>query len=126
VAGLVEAGLLAAKGGKVRLLRRDELPIAWDPSTDKRLTVWETAQHLIRALERDGENGAAALLPKLGERGEVARDLAYRLYTLCERKGWADEALAYNSLVIAWQGIGQLAIAQMTATEIQQDFRNQV
>jgi len=126
VAGLVEAGLLVAKGGKVRLLRRDELPTNWDPSTDKRLTVWETAQHLIRALERDGENGAAALRAKMGEQGEVARDLAYRLYTLCERKGWADEALAYNSLVIAWQGIGQLAIAQMTATEIQQDFRNQV
>jgi len=126
IAGLVEAGILAAKGGKVRLLRRDELPADWDPSIDKRLTVWETAQHLIRALERDGENGAAALRAKMGEQGEVARDLAYRLYTLCERKGWADEALAYNSLVIAWQGIGQLAIAQMTATEIQQDFRNQV
>ncbi len=126
IAGLVEAGILVAKGGKVRLLRRDELPADWDPSIDKRLIVWETAQHLIRALERDGENGAAVLRAKMGERGEIARDLAYRLYTLCERKGWADEALAYNSLVIAWQGIGQLAIAQMTATEIQQDFRNQV
>jgi len=126
IAGLAEAGLLATRGGKVRLLRRDELSNNWDPSTDRRLTVWEMAQHLIRVLERDGENGAAALLAKMGEQGEVARDLAYRLYTLCERKGWAEEALAYNSLVIAWQGIGQLAIAQMTATEIQQDFRNQV
>jgi len=116
IAGLVDAGLLAAKGGKVRLLRRDELPTDWDPSTDKRLTVWETAQHLIRALERDGENGAASILAKLGERGQVARDLSYRLYTLCERKGWADEALAYNSLVIAWQGIGQLASQQAAAT----------
>jgi len=116
IAGLVEAGLLAAKGGKVRLLRHDELPTDWDPSTDTRLTVWETAQHLIRALERDGEKGAAMLLAKMGERGEVARDLAYRLYTLCERKGWTDEALAYNSLVIAWQGIGQLASQQAAAT----------
>lgn len=116
VAGLVEAGLLVAKGGKVRLLRRDELPTDWNPSTDKRLTVWETAQHLIRALERDGENGAASILAKLGERGQIARDLAYRLYTLCERKGWAEEALAYNSLVIAWQGIGQLASQQAVAT----------
>jgi len=116
ISGLVEAGLLAAKGGKVRLLLRDELTTGWDPATDKRLTVWETAQHLIRALERDGENGAASLLAKLGERGQVARDLAYRLYTLCERKGWADEALAYNSLVIAWQGIGQLASQQAAAT----------
>ncbi len=122
ISGLVEAGLLTAKGGKVRLLRRDELPIDWDPSTDKRLTVWETAQHLIRALERGGENGAAALLAKMGEQGEVARDLAYRLYTLCERKGWAEEALAYNSLVIAWQGIGQLASRQVAETPRQQEM----
>ena len=122
ITGLVEAGLLAAKGGKVRLLRRDELLTDWDPSTDTRLTVWETAQHLIRALEQDGENGAAALLAKMGEQGEVARDLAYRLYTLCERKGWADEALAYNSLVIAWQGIGQLASRQTAETPRQQEM----
>ena len=116
ISRLVETGLLAAKGGKVRLLRRDELPIDWNPSTDKRLTVWEAAQHLIRVLDQNGENGAAGLLAKMGERGEVARDLAYRLYMLCERKGWADEALAYNSLVIAWQGIGQLASQQAAAT----------
>ncbi len=122
ISGLVEAGLIVARGGKVRLLRRDELPTDWDPSTDKRLTVWETAQHLIRALERDGETGAAALLAKMGERGEVARDLAYRLYTLCERKGWADEALAYNSLVIAWQGIGQMASRQAVETPRQQEM----
>lgn len=122
IAGLVEAGLLAAKGGKVRLLRRDELPADWDPSTDKRLTVWETAQQLIRALERDGETGAATLLAKLGERGQIARDLAYRLYTLCERKGWADEALAYNSLVIAWQGIGQLVSRRVAETPRQQEM----
>jgi len=122
ITGLVEAGLLAAKGGKVRLLRRDELSDDWDPSTDKRLTVWETAQHLIRALDRDGETGAAALLAKMGERGQVARDLAYRLYTLCERKDWAEEALAYNSLVIAWQGIGQLASRQTAETPRQQEM----
>jgi len=122
IAGLVEAGLLAAKGGKVRLLRRDELLADWDPSVDRRLTVWESAQHLIRALDRDGETGAAALLAKMGERGQVARDLAYRLYTLCERKGWADEALAYNSLVIAWQGIGQLASRQTVETPRQQEM----
>ncbi len=118
VAGLVEAGLLAARGGKVRLLRRDELPADWDPATDRRLSVWETAQHLIRALEQDGEAGAATLLTRLGERGQVARDLAYRLYNLCERKGWAEEALAYNSLVIAWQGIGQVAIQQADASAV--------
>lgn len=67
--------------------------------------MWEAAQHLIRALDEGGEYGAATLLAQLGAQGETARDLAYRLYTTCERKGWAAEALAYNSLVVAWPAI---------------------
>jgi putative DNA methylase len=31
--------------------------------------------------------------------------LSYRLYTLCERKGWAEEARAYNELVADWSNI---------------------
>lgn len=109
VAGLVTSGFLEARGGKVRLLKREELSENWDPTTDKRLTVWEVTQHLIRALDEKGEQGAAALLRKVGGQGEVARDLAYRLYTTCERKKWAQEAQAYNSLVVAWPQITQLA-----------------
>jgi putative DNA methylase len=71
--------------------------------------VWELTQHLIHALEQHGEHGAAALLAQVGAEGEPARDLAYRLYTTCERKGWAQEAMAYNSLVVAWPSIVQLA-----------------
>ena len=109
VQGLVEAGVLASRGGKVRLLRRDELPTGWNPAADRRRTVWETAQHLIRALEQEGEAAAAALLRQVGATGEVARDLAYRLYTTCERQGWAQEARAYNGLVVAWPQLAQLA-----------------
>ena len=105
VEGLTQAGFLEARSGKVRLLRRDELNPQWDPATDKRLTVWEAAQYLIHTLDKEGEQGAGALLGKLGGVGETARDLAYRLYTLCERKGWAQEALAYNMLVVAWHRI---------------------
>lgn len=107
VSGLVEAGIVASRGGKVRLLRRDELPTDWNPLTDTRLTVWETAQQLIRALDTGGEVAAATLLRQIGPAGETARDLAYRLYTSCERKGWAAEARAYNSLVVAWPQITQ-------------------
>jgi putative DNA methylase len=64
---------------------------------------------LIRALETGGETAAADLLRKLGGVGEVARDLAYRLYSICERKKWAEEAIAYNSLVIAWPELSKLA-----------------
>lgn len=111
VNGLVEAGVVKARAGKVRLLRREELPADWDPATDKRLTMWEITQYLIRELDREGESGAAALLRKLGGAAEVARDLAYRLYTICERKKWADEALAYNGLVIAWPELTKLAMS---------------
>ena len=109
VAGVVEAGILEARGGNVRLLRRDEMPDEWDPATDKRLCVWECTQHLIRVLETEGEGAAADLLGRLGARGEVARDLAYRLYGICERKKWAEEARAYNGLVIAWPELTRLA-----------------
>jgi putative DNA methylase len=105
--GLVEAGVLVSRGGKVRLLRRDELDDDWDPATDRRPTVWEAAHHLARRLEDGGEDSAAALLRRLGGLGTTARELAYRLYTTSERKGWAQDALAYNALVVAWPEIAR-------------------
>ena len=105
VSALVEAGILRAKSGKVRLLRREEFSSHWNPATAKRPTVWEVMQRLIRALQDQGDAGAAAILDHVGTYGELSRDLAYRLYTVCERKKWADEALAYNSLVVEWSGI---------------------
>jgi putative DNA methylase len=109
VSGVEASGVLNARGGKVRLLKREEMPDDWDPATDTRLTVWECTQHLIRKLETEGESSAADLLARLGEHGEVARNLAYRLYGICERKKWADEALAYNGLVVAWPELTRLA-----------------
>jgi putative DNA methylase len=109
VGGMVEAGVVESKRGKVRLLRPDELPEDWDPATDGRLTVWEMVHHLIRVLEAGGESAAAALLAKLGARAETARELAYRLYTVAERKKRAQEALRYNALVQSWPEISRLA-----------------
>jgi putative DNA methylase len=108
VSGMVEAGIASSKGGKVRLLKPEELPDSWDPTTDSRLTVWEMVHHLVRALEK-GETAAAELVAKLGAKADVARELAYRLYTLCERKKRAQEALAYNALVQSWPEIERLA-----------------
>ena len=99
VAGMVDAGIIASQGGKVRLLKPRELPDDWDPAADARLTAWEAVHHLIRVLETRGETGAAALVAPLGGMAEIARELCYRLYTLCERKKRAAEALSYNSLV---------------------------
>lgn len=111
VAGLVEDGFLFSRGGRVRLLRRDELPGDWDPVAERTVTVWELTQHLVKQLEVSGEAGAAALLRKAPGLGETARDLAYRLYTTAERKKWPQEALAYNSLVVAWPEVTRLARA---------------
>lgn len=109
VSGVQEAGILVAKGGKVRLLKREEMPENWNPATDTRLTVWEATQQLIRTMETKGESVAGALITQLGSISETARDLAYRLYGICERKKWAEEALAYNALVIAWPELTRLA-----------------
>ena len=109
VDGMVEAGILTSRAGKVRLLTPKELPADWDPTTDLRLTAWEMVHHLVRVLEAGGESAAAELATQFGAKAEAARELCYRLYTLCERKKRAAEALSYNSLVQSWPEITRLA-----------------
>ena len=120
VDGMKEAGILVSKSGRVRLLKPDELSGDWDPDADPRLTAWETVHHLIRTLEGGGESAAAALVVRLGAKAEVARELAYRLYTLCERKKRATEALSYNGLVQSWPEIVRLAQSGPEAAPSQQ------
>ncbi len=114
VAGMVEAGILISKAGKVRLLKPEELPADWSPEREKRHTEWEIVHQLIRALNTGGEVGAAELVAKLGSHADTARELAYRLYVLCERKKRAQEALAYNALVQSWPEIQRLASERET------------
>lgn len=109
IAGLVDAGILKSKRGKVRLYKPADLPPDWDPATDKRLTAWEIVHHLIRVLETDGEAAAAQLVAQLGTKSEIGRELAYRLYVIAERKKRASEALSYNGLVQSWPEIQRLA-----------------
>ena len=93
----------------MRLLRQDELYADWDHAKDLRITAWEMVHQLIRALGSGGEGAAAELVAKLGAKAEIVRELAYRLYTLCERKKRASEALSYNGLVQSWPEITRLA-----------------
>jgi putative DNA methylase len=109
VKGLEEAGILESKRGKVRLFKASELPADWDPASDARLTHWEIVHHLIRTLESGGESAAAALMARVGAKAEIARELAYRLYGVCERKKRAAEALQYNALVQSFPEITRLA-----------------
>lgn len=105
VDAMKEAGVLQSGGGKVRLLKWAEYPSDWDPRADARTPVWEALHQLIRALKQGGESAAGALLSSLGGKAEAARQLAYRLYTLCERLGQAEDARAYNELITSWPAI---------------------
>ncbi|MBS1816793.1 MAG: DUF1156 domain-containing protein [Acidobacteria bacterium] len=109
VQGLVDSGILKSSRGDVRLLKPSELAANWDPLTDTRLSAWESVHQLIRVLESRGEAAAAELVAKLGSKAELARELCYRLYTLCERKKRATEALSYNGLVQSFPELERLA-----------------
>jgi putative DNA methylase len=100
-----DAGVVEASGGKVRLLKHAEYPSAWAPEKDNNTPVWEALHQMIRALREEGETIAGGLLAGMPQRADPIRNLAYRLYTLCERKGWADDARAYNELITSWTGI---------------------
>jgi putative DNA methylase len=120
VEGMVEAGILTSRAKKVRLLAPNELPASWDPEEDRRINVWEMLHHLIRVLELAGESTAAQLLAKYGAKADVVRELAYRLYTACERKKRAKEAGSYNALVQSWPEIMRLAKDTATGAAQQQ------
>ena len=109
VAGMVEAGVLLSGAGKVRLLRPHELPEDWIPDSDSRLIVWEAVHHLVRVHDKEGEKAAASLMSKLGANAEAARELAYRLYRICDQKNRSQEALGYNALVQSWPEVARLA-----------------
>ncbi len=103
--GVRNAGVVDSGGGKVRLLKWEDYPADWDPKRDLRTPVWEACHQIIRTLKTTSETEAGTLLAKIPERGESIRQLAYHLYTLCERKKWAEEARAYNELITSWGGI---------------------
>lgn len=103
-------GALYARGGDVRLRSREELSEGYEPATDKRVTVWEATQHLVKALDKEGELGAARVMRRFRDGQpqldlDRARELAYRLWAICNQKRWAQEARVYNALVLSWSDI---------------------
>lgn len=112
VDGLVAAGVARAGRGKVQLVGWRDYAGAWAPGEDRRMTVWEAAHHLIERLNTGGEEGAGTLLAQMGDDlAAEARALSYRLYSICERKGWAVHARDYNALVVQWTGVQDQAKA---------------
>ncbi|MCZ2341130.1 MAG: DUF1156 domain-containing protein [Bacteroidales bacterium] len=119
VSGVQQAGVIEAGSGKVRLLKWKELDIAWDIEKDSRIPVWQTLHQMILAFHKAGDTGAGRIVrhPKTANQTESARQLAYRLYTLCERAGLAEEARAYNELVTSWTGIETAASQSPSNTQ---------
>jgi len=120
VAALAAKSVLSAEKGIVRLLTREELPQKTDPREEM---IWLLCQQLTHAMETGGVEACAQIVaPMLGSNAERAKDLAYRLYTLAERKGWAQEGYAYNALVVAWREIQSRAAELQQATPEQTSF----
>ena len=120
VDGVFASGTIKAGAGKVRILKYGEYPTDWDPTKDRKVSVWEALHHLIRALQT-GEQRSGELLAKMPDRSDAIRQLAYRLYTYCERKGWAEEARNYNELIASWSGIVNVTIT-LGATQTQDEL----
>lgn len=96
-------GILYAKGGNVHLLERSELPEKVDSNES---CIWMLTQQLTQAMAKGGVEACAQIVANMfGSNSERAKDLAYRLYTIAERKNWTNEAYAYNALVVSWPDI---------------------
>lgn len=117
VDGVKQTGVAYAAGGVVRLFKWKEYPSDWDPEKDDRLPIWEALHHLIRVFKTEGESGAGTVLAAIAGKAEATRQLAYRLYTLCERAGWAEDARAYNEIVTSWSAIESAAAAAPKARQ---------
>jgi putative DNA methylase len=117
VASMQESGILKARAGKVHLLDRGELKDGWDPAADSRTPVWEVTMHLVKRHQEHGEEAASDLLRQVGGLGDAARDLAYRLYSICDKKNWASNGLMFNALVTSWPEIARPAAGESPTVE---------
>lgn len=98
---LQDMGIVNAAKGKVRLKDRDELSSKLSTGS----STWLWVQTLVRELEKIGIEGCAKRLSEVISNGEGIKHLAYRLYQIADKKGWAQEGTGYNNLVISWPDI---------------------
>jgi putative DNA methylase len=128
VANIEKSGIMKSLAGKIRLLCREDLPSNWMPEDDGDISIWEATQHLIKTLGEDGEESAALLLTRTGNAkqnldiGTECYSLAVRMFNFCEKTKQAEEARAYNGLVVAWPELEKRAsAAQSSSKSIYQD-----
>jgi putative DNA methylase len=122
VAGLERAGVLVSRAGKVKLQSVLDLPNSYDPAADDRISEWEICLHLAKAMSERGGDAAAALMAAVrnvpGIDLDDVLDLAYLLYSIAEKKGWADTALLFNNLGTSWtdfEDLSRKGLAQAAA-----------
>jgi len=124
VAGMEKSGIMKSLAGKIRLLRCEDLPDEWRPEGDDDISIWKATQHLIKTLRELGEVSAAALLARVMKAKpdrDIGRDcysLAIRMFNYCEKTKQAEEARAYNGLVIAWPELEKRAAAASSSSTI--------
>jgi len=107
VAGLDRSGVLKSRAGIVQLFSPGELPAVYDPQADDRISVWEVVMHLTKRLDEQGIGAAGQLMAaaKLRVDLDTAKELAYRLFAICERRNWTKTALLFNALGSSWREI---------------------
>ena len=111
VAGLDRGGVFRARAGRARLVLPEEMPADWDPLADDRVSVWEVVVRLARALDTGGAEEAARLMAGAGQRVDLdtAKELAYLLYSICEKRRWTQTALLFNGLGTSWSDLSAAA-----------------
>ena len=128
VATLVREGILTSVAGKVKLFSPAEVPEDYDVLADDGVGGWEVLHHLIAFLERDGLQVAGAFLATAQERPdgavdtELVKELAFLLFSIAEKNGWTQDALAFNTIATAWPDIVQAARSTQAGTGEQAAF----
>jgi len=115
--GLQRGGVFRAVAGRARLTAPEDLLESWDPLTDDLTSVWEVALHIAKALSEKGIEPAAALMAMAGQRVDLdtVKELAYLLYSICERRGWTKSAILFNALGTSWSDVDSAVRAQASA-----------
>ena len=111
--GLVRAGVVKSAAGKVKLLSVRDIPDFYNPENDERTSEWEICLHLAKALQDRGTDDAARLMAAARRVPTVdlddVKELAYLLYSIAEKKGWAETALLFNNMGTLWTDLEKLA-----------------
>jgi putative DNA methylase len=110
---LERGGIFRARAGRARLLPIDDLSATYEPTQDERTSVWEVALRLAKALNESGTAEAARLMASTAARVDMnaVKELAYLLYSICERKKWQHTALLFNGLGTSWNDLEAAARA---------------